>query len=237
MFSMKDAANVKTSSSKEERDAQRAESKERLPPGEYVCSIIKMDTFQSLEMGAAFSMEFVVDSEKLDGKVSSQVGKVKEHAVFPSAPARTKTRMPAAERLKRDVKKIRVTVAACYGMPASRDFEIDDDKFAKAAPLRVQGGSAVSELVGRKVKVVSVPRNGDTENNQPGYYYEFLPVDGAAPATGKAPPLPAQLHKQSFEAAATAAGFKVHPDDDTYAYNEGTEEVIEMSLLKTRLGY
>lgn len=66
------------------------------------------------------------------------------------------------------------------------------------------------------------------------------PSAAATAPTGPkpAPKLPGKPAKTlSFEEAAAAAGWEAHPDDEAYAYNEKTEEVIEVAELRQRLGY
>lgn len=141
-----------------------------------------------------------------------------------------------------DAEKVQVAFAAALGLSREEAGELGeggshDGEFAKC----FEDGDD-SSVVGRKVLV-------RVRTNKAGYAdLTLFPVkaDGAAaaakaaapaaPAKPKTPPA-APKTKPTFEAAYSAAGF-VHRDDAPgWFWNESTEEQLDESDLRVKLGY
>jgi len=204
------------------------EEKKKLKPGTYVCVVSDCKLVDSPMLGQGFVLEGVVESGPHD------IGRQADFSVFPDAP-RKPSRMPPAKARELDLGKIQRVVAAVYGLPAARQFEIDDAKFASAT------AKPVSPLRGRKYIIEAIPRvgaDGKPMLNDPAYYYEITPftndsgLHGAAAKAAmppKAPPL-----AKTLESVLAVTGFAVHPEDSDYVFKG--DEVVELAEFRKQHG-
>jgi len=209
------------------KPTQQKANKTKLLPGTYECSVVNVKEVDSPMYGHGFVLELVVDSGR------ERVGEPVDYSVFPDAPQKP-SKMPPAKRRELDLGKVQKAVAAIHGLPETRAFEIDDNKYAAAI------AGPVSPLRGRKVILEAVPRvgaDGQPDMNSPAYFYEVLPasvepVTQVRPVAPKAPALPAKPKPPTLEMALKERGFEVHPDDADFVFNADTGEVIEISEFK-----
>lgn len=204
--------------------ASGSKDRQKLKPGTYTCTVVNAKLVDSVMLGQGFVLELVVDAGP------HSIGEQADYSIFPDAP-RKPSRMPPGKARELDLGKIQRAVAAAYGLPAARQFEVDDNKFAEAVK------SAVSPLRGRKVILEAVPRVGDDGKpklNEPCYYYEVLPFAEAAPVV-KAPDLSkVVIRSRTLESVLASTGFAVHPEDADYVFKG--DEVVELAAFKATHG-
>lgn len=144
-----------------------------------------------------------------------------------------------------DYGKCQVWMAAVYGLADTEADQIDEEAFNRACKR------PITPLRGARLYLDMVPNtNNDGKESS---FHEFFPRDGGnglaeklkpaaetkaapAPAAKAKPAIPAK--KPTFEQAAAAAGWEVHPEDASYYMNESADPpVVEIADLKAQLGY
>jgi hypothetical protein len=202
-------------------------NREKLSPGEHICRV------RDVRENNGFKGEgFFVDFEVVSGP--SGAGFQSAYIVYPKK-ARGNDKMTEEQAYARELGKIQRAVAACSGLTAKQQGEINDPRY-QAAIAR-----PVSPLKGRLI-VVNAVRHVNVKKEET-VYYELFPhfgdvsaaVPAAAPANTNAPALPVKAAKPPFAEAMAAAGYVVHEEDSNFCHNG--VEVIELSELRTRLGY
>jgi hypothetical protein len=207
-------------------------NREKLSPGEHICRV------RDVRENNGFKGEgFFVDFEVVSGP--SGAGFQSAYIVYPKK-ARGNDKMTEEQAFARELGKIQRAVAACSGLTAKQQGEINDARY-QAAIAR-----PVSPLKGRLI-VVNAVRHVNVKKEET-VYYELSPhfgdvsasVPAAAPANTNAPAkpgpaLPVKAAKPAFVDAMLAAGYVLHEENADYCHNG--VEVIELSELRTRLGY
>jgi hypothetical protein len=214
-----------------------ATTRPKLPElGQHVCIVRNMKV-HSGHKGTFFILEFEVESGP------SPKGTIGDWAIAPKN-ARASGRMTQKMAEEKDNGKVQCAVAAVFGYGTDQQAMIDDATFQAAVAQTpescMKGARFIVNNVYHKVT------KGEHAGKETSFYdfyphlegngIEFKPRQGgapAAPAKPKGPP--AVPTKPSFEAAAKAAGYEVHPDDASYYYND--DGVLTVDDLKAKLGY
>lgn len=190
----------------------------------------------------------------------TRIGHTDSHKIYPDN-AKASGRMSAELAYQREQGKIQVMVAACLGLSERQAEQVDDDVFNAAVSVQrnergepvFEGRPLTSPCIGN---LIVVDRVYYPSGKSKGYYeikpyiaelYPEFRAAAEAHRSGKAAPAAVEVPKTlpfakkaeslSFEQAAGAAGWEVHPSDPSFVYNESTEEVVEIDELRSRLGY
>lgn len=211
------------------------EKRAKLNPGRHIVRCTDVREYQTRNAGLGFFADFEVVSGP------TQAGFRDSFVVCPDN-ARTNGKLTLEQVKNLEYGKIQVAVAAIAGYVKEACGIVNDEYYARviAEEERKKNKNAKSPLAGSLFEVEAVAwkgKDGDT------VFYEVYPhLDEkahAATAATKAPETPA-ASKAPPPAPKKAAAFppapwKVHPSDDTYVWNEETDEVIEASELKAKL--
>jgi hypothetical protein len=220
----------------------------KLPAGDYLTEVLnlrwKADGFNA--------PRFFLDGKIISPAPESGIpaGYEVAYSVCPDEARGGKGVTPAQAKAK-DIGKIQVAVAACFGHPRSNASTVNQEAYEKAISQR-----PVSPLAGRLVVIKSVAYVG---KNGPTSYLEVYPVSawkgeipaGFAPvelpetkpapfeakATPKAPPAAPSV-RRSPSAPFPPHPWKVHPEDPNYFWNEedDTQDPVHVDDLKKMLG-
>jgi len=215
-----------------------------LPVGKYECVVTDMKEVDSDRSGTGFILNFDI----INGP--SHVGvQVEPWMKFPEN-ASARGNLSAKQARTQDEEECQKTAAAVFGFTEAEAHKLDQASYDKAInKIGKDRPDGSSPMAGRKVVIEVVGYKNKTTGKE-GKYARVLPhpetralVSGTkaeeAPKPIKAPPAPPALAKskgpaQSFEQWYLSQGFIVHPDDDDFAFNEATGEVISFEDLKVR---
>jgi hypothetical protein len=201
--------------------------KERLPEGDYVCTVLNIRDHHGFR-GHRFFLDFQVAEGPQEGFT---------HAVsYCPDDVKANPRLSPAELKAREVGKIQTACAAALGYGRDRSSIVSNAVFSAVA-IKTSDAKTAREVkspaAGRKFILRSVRYEHATKRNADGTphmsgYYEVLPYEPAGQVdvstlitAPSAPPLPSE--KVHDEAAKwEAEGWKQHPNNTAYVY-KGSE--------------
>lgn len=205
--------------------------------------------------------------EELQPKKQTPNGSKFSHGICPEgAKVPENSRMTRPLAIELETGKIMTVVAAVYGLTQKQVEQLQQDEYdAATTPDEKTNTSPLHGRLLVVDKVYHKRAKAGKDGTTHGGYMEFKPyikanypefADVVIPATCSLPPQgdedeaeaapvetkkpkapPVAPKKTTYEEALAKAGFEAHPDDDSYAWNPTTDEVVEHAELKTRLGF